>query len=58
MLELAVPLEELAPERPSRLSRVITVHDRNGAEVERHPNAAPMELAVPDDWFEARNWSA
>jgi hypothetical protein len=58
MLELSVPLQELAADRPSRLALFVTVHDRNGAEIERHPNAAPLELAVPDDWFEARNWSA
>ena len=40
------------------VSFFVTVHDANENETERHPAGRPVELTVPDDRFEARNWSA
>ena len=34
------------------------VYDPGHNEVERHPGSRPIELTVPDERFEARNWSA
>jgi hypothetical protein len=61
VLELAVPLADLW--RPQgvagdAVALFVAMTDRDGAELERHPPFRPIEAAVPDAWFEARNWSA
>ena len=35
----------------------VAVYDADGAEIERHPASRPIELRVPDEPFEARNWT-
>jgi hypothetical protein len=40
------------------VSFFVAVHDSSGQEVERHPAHRPVDVTVPDDQFEARNWTA
>lgn len=56
ILEVAVPFATLPG--TEQISFFLTVHDRLGAELERHPAGRPVELGRPDASFEARNWSA
>ncbi len=58
ILEIAVPTAALGVGPEDGLSFFVTVHDQRGAELERHPVARALEVAVPDDAFAARNWSA
>jgi alpha-amylase/alpha-mannosidase (GH57 family) len=58
VLELAVPLAAFGDRRPAAVAFFVTLLDGQGAELERHPSGRPVELLVPDDGFEARNWSA
>ncbi len=58
ILELALPLADLADARPDRLSFFVSMHGPDGSEIERHPAGRPVELTVPDATFEATNWSA
>ena len=39
------------------LSFTVAVYDPGHNEVERQPGSRPVELTVPDERFEARNWS-
>ena len=59
ILEVEIPISGL--DHGSALGDVsffIAANDANQNEVERHPTGRPIELAVPDERFEARNWSA
>jgi alpha-amylase/alpha-mannosidase (GH57 family) len=58
IIELEIPLSALGESMRDDVSFFITVHDASNYEVERHPSGRPIELAVPDERFEARNWSA
>jgi hypothetical protein len=58
ILELAVPLRLLKAEPAGRIAFIVTRNDAGGHEVERHPAVRPIELTVPDSWFDARHWSA
>jgi alpha-amylase/alpha-mannosidase (GH57 family) len=58
LLEIRLPLTDLGGDQDQRLSFFLTVHDRFGAELERHPSSRPIEIAAHDPWFIATNWSA
>jgi alpha-amylase/alpha-mannosidase (GH57 family) len=58
ILEAAIALEDLGARASESLALFVTVVDGAGVEVERHPAGRPVEIAVPDAAFEARNWSA
>ena len=59
VLELAVPISSLPRvERGGTLAFVVTAQDPLGTEIERHPRARAVHAQVPDQEFEARNWSA
>jgi alpha-amylase/alpha-mannosidase (GH57 family) len=58
VLELAVPLAALGTVPGGRLSFFVAISDTTGAEIERHPPSRPIEVVVPDERFEARNWTA
>ena len=57
VLELAVPLVDVAAKVGDALAFFVVVHGVGGAEVERHPSDRPIEAEVPDERFEARNWT-
>jgi alpha-amylase/alpha-mannosidase (GH57 family) len=57
VLELALPLEDLGVGPAAPVAFFVTVQDVTQAELERHPTHRPIELTVPDEQFEARNWS-
>jgi hypothetical protein len=56
VLEVAVPLSDLGV-RDGDVSFFVAVYEGD-AEVERHPAHRPIETAIPDARFEARNWTA
>ena len=58
VLELAVPLVDLAVEPGDVVAFFVAVYDVDDAELERHPAHRPIESEVPDEQFEARNWTA
>ncbi|MGE3956338.1 MAG: hypothetical protein AB7H96_06425 [Vicinamibacterales bacterium] len=58
ILELRVPLAGLGAAAGQPVSFFVALVDSTGAEVERHPSARPIELVVPDERFEASNWTA
>jgi hypothetical protein len=58
VLEIAVPLGELDDTPGAPLAFFVAVHDAEGNEVERHPAHQPIQLTIPDERFEARNWTA
>ena len=58
IIELEIPLVAFGQSLRSDVSFFITVHDAGENEAERHPAGRPIELTVPDERFEARNWSA
>jgi hypothetical protein len=58
IIELEVPLQLIGGTAQTDVSFYITIHDPSDNEIERHPSGRPIELTVPDERFEARNWSA
>ena len=54
--ELGVSFEALGA-RPGDRVRVSLCLVVDGAEIERYPSPAPLEVVVPDPSYEARNWS-
>jgi hypothetical protein len=58
ILEAAVPLRDLGLGAASPLAFFVAASDERGNEVERHPEHRLVELTVPDERFEARNWTA
>ena len=58
ILELAVALSELGLRSGSGLAFFVAAYDPRGNEIERHPQERLVELTVPDERFEARNWTA
>jgi hypothetical protein len=59
VLELALPLAALrGVDRAGLISFFLAVLDRHRVEVERHPAHRPIEGAIPDERFEAMNWTA
>jgi hypothetical protein len=58
VIEAALPLSDLGVRAGAPLSFTVTVYDPGHNEVERQPDSRPVELTVPDELFEARNWTA
>ena len=58
ILEVRVPLEALAGPSLADVAFFVALCDPSGNEAERHPAGRPVEVAVPDDRFAARNWTA
>jgi alpha-amylase/alpha-mannosidase (GH57 family) len=58
VIEAALPLSDLRLTPGAPLSFTVAVYDPGQNEVERQPGSRPVELRVPDERFEARNWSA
>jgi alpha-amylase/alpha-mannosidase (GH57 family) len=58
VIEAALPLSDLRVRAGAALSFFLTVFDRDQTEVERHPDNRAVMLTVPDERFEARNWTA
>jgi hypothetical protein len=58
ILEVALPLDDLALEAGRPVAFFLAVYDQSGAEIERHPAQRLIEVLVPDEMFEARNWRA
>ncbi|MEO8260071.1 MAG: glycoside hydrolase family 57 protein [Acidobacteriota bacterium] len=58
VIEAALPLSELRVAAGAALLFTVAVYDRGNHEVERQPGNRPVELTVPDERFEARNWTA
>jgi alpha-amylase/alpha-mannosidase (GH57 family) len=58
ILEAALPVADLVSGADARVAFFIVVLAPNRSEIEVHPEHHPIELAVPDDEFEARHWTA
>jgi hypothetical protein len=58
VLEVAVPLVDLAAKPGDVVAFFVAVYDVDNTELERHPAHRPIESEVPDEQFEARNWTA
>ena len=58
ILEAALPLAELVSGTDSQVTFFVVVLAPNLSEVEAHPEHHPIEVIVPDEEFEARNWTA
>jgi hypothetical protein len=59
ILEVQVPLDVVGSREGGRsVSFFVAVQDARGVELERHPSHRPIETTVPDDRFEALNWTA
>jgi hypothetical protein len=57
VIEAAVPLADLRLEAGAPVAFFVTVYDAANRLVERHPARRPIEADVPDERFEARNWT-
>jgi hypothetical protein len=58
VVEMALPLRELDETAGAALTFFVAICDAGGNEVERHPAHQPVQLTIPDERFEARNWTA
>ena len=58
VLEVALPLRELEETAGAALAFFVAISDAEGNEIERHPAHQPIQLTIPDERFEARNWTA
>ena len=58
VVEAALPLLDLRVAAGAPLSFTVAVYDPGHNEVERQPDSRSVELTVPDERFEARNWIA
>ena len=58
VVEVAMPLPELEETAGAALAFFVAVYDADGNEIERHPSHQPVQLTIPDERFEARNWTA
>jgi alpha-amylase/alpha-mannosidase (GH57 family) len=58
VIEAALPLSDLGVGSGAALSFFVAVFNRDQTEVERHPDNRAVMLTVPDERFEARNWTA
>jgi hypothetical protein len=56
ILELALPFADL--EADASLAFFVAIYDASSTELERYPADRPIELALPDELFEARHWRA
>ena len=57
LFEAALPFADLGVAPESTVAFFVAVYDGAG-ERERHPNHRPIEVALPDALFEARQWRA
>jgi alpha-amylase/alpha-mannosidase (GH57 family) len=58
VLEAALPLAELMPRADGKVAFFVVVLAPDLSEIEVHPEHHPIEVAVPDEQFEARHWTA
>ena len=58
ILEVQIPFGCLGVVSPETMAFLVVVVNRAGSEVEHHPRHGPIEIAVPDLEFPARNWTA
>ncbi len=58
VLEVALPLVDLGLGPGEEFAFVVTVRDADRREIERHPTRLTIELTVPDEQFQGRNWTA
>src|SRR5262249_13959070 len=58
VLEGALPFVSLGLAAGEPVSFFVTVCDPDAQEIERHPAHRVIDLTVPDERFEARNWMA
>ncbi|HUR35831.1 MAG TPA: glycoside hydrolase family 57 protein [Vicinamibacterales bacterium] len=58
IIELQIPLVSLGGDECTDVSFFVAAHDANQNEAERHPAGRPIELTIPDERFDARNWTA
>jgi alpha-amylase/alpha-mannosidase (GH57 family) len=58
VLELAIPLADLGAGAAARVAFVVAAAAADHTEIESHPAHHPIDLAVPDEEFEARHWTA
>jgi hypothetical protein len=58
VVEVALPLRELDNRDGAVLVFFEAITDAAGHEIERQPAHHPVQVMVPDERFEARNWTA
>jgi alpha-amylase/alpha-mannosidase (GH57 family) len=58
VVEVALPLRELDETAGAALVFFVAIADAAGNEIERQPAHQPVQVTVPDERFEARNWTA
>jgi hypothetical protein len=58
ILEVALPLADLDLRGATDLAFFVAVNDATGAEVEREPAQRAIRVAIPDERFESRQWTA
>ena len=58
VIEAALPFADLGLAPGAGVSFFVAVQDAAGHEAERHPAHRPVDVTVPDERFEARNWTA
>jgi alpha-amylase/alpha-mannosidase (GH57 family) len=58
ILEVSLPIGDVAPAGGEPVAFFVALSDRSGHEVERHPAQRPIEVQVPDAAFDARHWTA
>jgi alpha-amylase/alpha-mannosidase (GH57 family) len=57
VLEVGLPFRVLGAAIGTPVSFFVAISDATGAEIERHPPQRPIEILVPEEDFDARNWS-
>jgi alpha-amylase/alpha-mannosidase (GH57 family) len=58
VLEMALPLRDLATSGGQMISFFVAAYDASNVELERHPSHRLIDAQAPDERFEARNWNA
>ena len=58
VVEVALPLDELDDTPGAALAFFVALYDAGGHEIERQPAHQAVQLTIPDERFEARNWTA
>ena len=58
IIEVALPLGDLDDTPGAALTFFVALSDANGNEIERQPAHQAVQLTIPDERFEARNWTA
>jgi len=56
--EIRVPLSIIAANPGAEVAFFVALETSAGVELERHPNGHPIDVRVPDQRFEAINWTA